>query len=185
MSCCNVHLISMTEINNIAAVSLDADHDIMNSIITSSQDMALMPVLGNDLYMNLVSAVESQSLDSCQDELLCQLKPFLAWFIAKEWTVRSMAIDTPSGLRVLNEPNSAPAAERLVNNVMQGHITKIVFYESRLRSYLNEASDCFPLWKKHCNSNRNMPFSFGIAAVSQEKDWKMWPKDASNDYYKL
>ena len=87
-----------------------------------------------------------------------------------------MAIDTPTGLRVLNEPNSAPAAERLVNNVMQNHNTKVVFYESRLRNYLNSAVECFPLWQKYCNSQRNMPFSFGVAAVSQKKDWKVWPK---------
>jgi hypothetical protein len=183
MSCCTIQLIDINAINEITGVSLQSDTEIINSIITSSQDMMLYSVLGKALYDDIIAAVTAGTPDACQEALICQIKPLLAWDIAKEWSIRSMALDTPSGLRVLNEPNSAPAAERLVNNITQSHSQKVTFYESKLRAFLNDNPTCYPLWKQSCSTLQNLPFSISVAARSLNMDWRLgWEKENKSDY---
>ena len=169
--CCDVFIITISDINRFTGLPILSDPDTVSALVLTIQLRELKPILGADLYQNLINAIELNELDACQKSLICQIKPFLSFTFKKEWQIETIATDTATGLKNITSEGVSIITERQFAEKNEKATDNYIFFKNELINWLYNAADCFPTWSKNCGSKR---FSVkNINIVSTATDWRM------------
>ena len=64
------HLISVSNLKKLSYISSNVDDNLISTIITRVQDTVIEPILGSSLYNHLLQAVDNNTLNINEQELL-------------------------------------------------------------------------------------------------------------------
>lgn len=149
-------------LKQFTSISDNIDCDLLNPFLQIAQEMNIAPILGEDLYNDIVSKYENNAFTgTCDEELyteylipsigysaLYSAAPFLHWRLQRNGLMKH-GTDT---LVPVDLDEFTKYSERL-DNLKN-------FYLRRLEKYLCEHSDCFPLYQAPCN-----PQSKGVGGI--------------------
>lgn len=138
----------------------------LNPYIGEAQVLDLLPILGQELYWDLIADFEaSPSLVNYSDlfngsEYTINgvtykhqgLKPALCYFTYARYRMNANEEETASGLVTKNNPYSEPASEKSISRRVDQARSAAFAYMEPVIKFLNDNSSDYPLWINNCKA---------------------------------
>lgn len=165
------------------------DKDLKPKLIRALADLRF--VLGNVFYDQLISQWDSANEEESgfTADNLALYNPYIKEYLAKQMFVyhisRSAFDFTRTGLRVMTDEFSTPAAEKLFGELLADEKKQVQYYKGRIINYIRQqqkiTSTKYPLYTDECVDK--MGATFGITAVSRkEHTYSDINKQVNNGY---
>lgn len=146
MATCKALLISLQDLE----INCDLDESVAsNKVDIRTQVLQLNyiePILGEDLFDELLEQVEANTLTALNEALIEEIKPALSWLVYSDLVIYLNVSSTASGMvKSVGESFTLADKEELAS------ISKTAFghwqtYERRLLRFLEKNKTDYPLW---------------------------------------
>lgn len=169
MATCKALLISQQDLE----VNCNLSQSVYsNEVDTRTQLMQLKyikPLLGKDLYNELLEQIEGNSLTVLNESLIEEIKPALSWLVYSDLVPDTNVKNTASGMT-----KSVGESFELASNSELASISKRAFgnwqvYERNLIEYLQDNKDSYPLWDDDTCINRGIA-GYSISAIGGKQN---------------
>lgn len=167
------NLISFAYLRSITDISQNVDDKILQPKLKMAQDQ-LKFMLGRDFYNDIDDNYDpnnnstygfSASYLALYDPYI---KEFLAWQTYEYYLVKANAIDTRTGIRTFNEPNSNVASDKQMGELLNLSRQQVQSYKGIMMNFILETktndSTQYTLYRDNWIGNK-MGSSFGITSV--------------------
>ena len=171
-------LISISDFSGYPAISTNVNTaKKLDPYITEAQRFDLLPILGQELYWDLIndftaspSLVEYGDLFNGSEYTISGktfkhegLKPALIYFTYARYRMNANEEETAGGLVTKNNPYSEPASEKTIaRRVDQARSAAFAYMEPVIK-FLNDKHLDYPLWANSCKgSNKRSTRITGI-----------------------
>ena len=141
--------------------------DIVRNIEPASQ-MHSQPILGSDLYDDLLVKFSAQTLSTIETELVLLIKPMEAYRSA-EMAIPFINFQVKNkGIQTQNGNNSNEVDTGVMSYLRKELINRAEFYTERLQTFLCKNSSSFPLYvnptdDSNMKPNQEIGYDAGIA----------------------
>lgn len=134
---------SQTEIHE------NTDDNLIKPIIQDCQNMFIQPILGSDLYNEIISQIKADTLTDLNKTLINDylVMPMLKWITAEYIRQGSYKI-TNKGIVTMSGDNASVASQDELMDMSQRFLNKAEWYAQRTTMYLIENEEQYPLY---CN----------------------------------
>lgn len=147
------HLISVSNLKKLSYISANVDDTLISTIITRVQDTVIEPILGSNLYNHLLQAVDNNTLNVNEQELLSK---YLSNCLISAVEVRAVDMTTLE----LRQVGLSKVNAEGVNTVNEGEMNRTInslkkdynFYRERLIRFLKLNYLNFPEYTTYYNS---------------------------------
>jgi hypothetical protein len=144
------------------------DEILINQSISDAEILDLKPLLGESLYNDLVTNVNSQKyIDlmrgksynyNSQTYISNSLESVLANFAYARYILFSSYVDTPFGLVTKNSQDSQGVSSQSKNMMSKSAEQTAYAYFASIKDYLNRNTEMYPLWQS-CTTQRAFKFT--------------------------
>ena len=147
------HLISVSNLKKLSYISSNVDDNLISTIITRVQDTVIEPILGSSLYNHLLQAVDNNTLNINEQELLSK---YLSNCLIAAVEVRAVDMTTLElrqvGLSKVNAEGVNTVNESEMNRTINSLKKDYNFYRERLIRFLKLNYTVFPEYTSYYNS---------------------------------
>ncbi len=138
-------IITASEVKGIAFTRVVADYLIPDSLIEVAQEKHIRPVLGDDLYDDVVDNPGDHTA------LLVYIKKALAWFV-KFYCLPSIYVDlSTTGVKKVDTQGTSEGSEDNLGSLQQQALTAANSHIDSLKRYLKNNN--YPLWVRPRGNN--------------------------------
>jgi hypothetical protein len=143
----NPTLIDFSYFSAYSPVPNNFNWDDIRPFVSIAEEVWVVDILGRKLYNELLEQVQNNNLTGENSTLLLKIYPYLSMAIVFE-SMPFLAYNiTEKGVTKGKSDNSEPISNSELIN-MQNHIrTQLEVLKRMLKNFLNENSDCYPLFK--------------------------------------
>lgn len=143
----NPTLIDFSYFSAYSPVPTNYNWDDIRPFVSIAEEVWVVDILGRKLYNELLEQVQNNNLTGENSTLLLKIYPYLSMAIVFE-SMPFLAYNiTEKGVTKGKSDNSEPISNSELIN-MQNHIrTQLEVLKRMLKNFLNENSDCYPLFK--------------------------------------
>jgi len=139
-----VKLISETYLKEIAPINLNVDMKDLVVHIVPAQDLHIQPILGTNLYNEILEAYSGQTLSANQIKLVEYIKPAVA-FKTIELALPFLTFNIKNKGLQLQFGDNSKEVELEVVNYMRNEVKNLAeFYSERIVQFLYINSNLFP-----------------------------------------
>lgn len=157
------HLISITNLKKLSYISANVDDTLISTIITRVQDTVIEPILGSSLYNHLLTAINDETLDANEQELLSK---YVSNCLVAGVEVRAVDMMTLEirqvGLSKVNAEGVNTVGESEMNRTINSLKKDYNFYRERLIRFLKLNYTTFPQYTAYYESQ------FGCGELGSE-----------------
>ena len=163
----------MTKLINYQYLRLEVDisqnvpDKELDNPIKRAQEMLEM-LIGDDLYAEIVSEFDANSLSAANTTLFNYIKKFLAWQAYQFWLPKANFKDTRSGFRVMREDNSDAATEKDMATLIRDIKMWAQTQKEKLVQFLDDNCSTYPLYECNCGKNKRTGTGFHITSVGKK-----------------
>jgi len=147
------HLISVSNLKKLSYISTNVDDTLISTIISRVQDTVIEPILGSSLYNHLLNAVDNNTLNVNEQELLSK---YLSKCLIAAVEVRAVDMTTLElrqvGLSKVNAEGVNTVNESEMNRTINSLKKDYNFYRERLIRFLKLNYLNFPEYTTYYNS---------------------------------
>lgn len=140
--------------------------------IPIAEEVWVAPILGRKLYNELLEQVQLNEISGENSTLLLKLYPYLSMAIVYESMPFLAHHISEKGITAGHSDNSTPISSNDLSN-MQNHIrTSLEVLKKMLRQFLNDHSNCFPLYQTDstdCNCDIDACDAFALFLWNDNK----------------
>ncbi len=169
---CRIALITAEQLYSWVDAALVIDAEKMTRSIIVAQDRYIKPILCKDLFDELVSQIENESITTDYQLLLDAIEPTLA-FRAYSRYLNSANIDsTEKGLRTWREDNSDVISDKRLGELMKQADMDALSYEQDLQIFLKKNKECYSPFFDDCQCQDfadNYGFKITSVGVKRKK----------------
>lgn len=170
-----MRLISVTDFTNNKYLSQNLDDRDIDPIIDEAQEFDLKPVLGRELYLDLITNfTETKYQELLNGKTYTPtgytspvqfqgLKEVLKYYVYKRMIVLDGVKSTNSGFVMKTLENSERISGTQRTQMIAQAASGARSHEDEMVFFLNNYSTTYPLWK--CSLRKNQGFGFRIRAV--------------------
>lgn len=143
----NPTLIDFSYFSAYSPVPTNYNWDDIRPFVSIAEEVWVVDIVGRKLYNELLEQVQNNNLTGENSTLLLKIYPYLSMAIVFE-SMPFLAYNiTEKGVTKGKSDNSEPISNSELIN-MQNHIrTQLEVLKRMLKNFLNENSDCYPLFK--------------------------------------
>lgn len=140
-------LIDFSYFSAYSPVPTNYNWDDIRPFVSIAEEVWVVDIVGRKLYNELLEQVQNNNLTGENSTLLLKIYPYLSMAIVFE-SMPFLAYNiTEKGVTKGKSDNSEPISNSELIN-MQNHIrTQLEVLKRMLKNFLNENSDCYPLFK--------------------------------------
>lgn len=140
-------LIDFSYFSAYSPVPTNYNWDDIRPFVSIAEEVWVVDIVGRKLYNELLEQVQNNNLTRENSTLLLKIYPYLSMAIVFE-SMPFLAYNiTEKGVTKGKSDNSEPISNSELIN-MQNHIrTQLEVLKRMLKNFLNENSDCYPLFK--------------------------------------
>lgn len=163
-------LITRNDLKPFRKISLNTSWDKLGPYILEAQELDLKPILGQELYYDLIEDFNASpslskyyylyhgSTYTCGDTKVTHngLIPVLAYFAYSRYVEDAGITDTPSGLKQKNNDYSENISEKTVGRVSDQARSSGAAYMNEVIAFLNNKRADYPFWKCSSGNKRTV-----------------------------
>lgn len=159
-----VLLISERYLKAFSTIDLNVDTKMIQSTIAFAQDLYLMPILGTDLYNQLLTQVSGSTLSTANDTLLeSYIKPCLASYTIYEISDFLVFKFTNKSIEKQKSDTSDPISLQELNHLKGKLLVRSQHFGERLTKFLQGNTTTYPLYLNgNSTIDKYKPFSSNI-----------------------
>ena len=140
--------ISEDFLKNNSVINGNVDYDLLKPTIIMAQDFYIQEILGTNLFEDLVSKIQSNTLNSDETILIQKyIQKTLMWFVLMESTLDFKFRLMNKGVMVKSSENSQPADTKELLMLMDNRRNKAERYAELLTKYLTFNMKKFPNYR--------------------------------------
>lgn len=159
------------ELREWVELSLNAPgQKIMHSLI-AAQDRYLEPVLGTQLYSELLDQKENDSLTYENDSLLGEIMPMLSHYFYTIYLPASSIYHTNKGALEYSDDHAQRLSSRRLEILIDQHISLAQRYERELIVFLNENKSDYPSWDESCYKKLSISTRIGVSKAKKRNKY--------------
>lgn len=143
----NPTLIDFSYFAAYSPVPTNFNWDDIRPFVSIAEEVWVVDIVGRKLYNELLEQVQNNNLTGENSTLLLKIYPYLSMAIVYESMPFLAYSITEKGITKGKSDNSDSITNSELSN-MQNHIrTQLEVLKKMLKNFLNENSDCYPLFK--------------------------------------
>lgn len=112
-----------------------------------AEEIWIVDVIGRKLYNELLEQVSENNVSGENATLLLKIYPYLSMAIVYEALPFLNAHISEKGITLNSSENSTPISATEFNNISNQVRTQLEVLKKMLKSFLNEHSECYPLYE--------------------------------------
>ena len=178
MSIAETKLITEQEVKNWTDIPNNVQTTNIGFSITIAQDLYIRSALGEDLFSELLSQVENDTLTALNttllngdDRLFRGLKPALAWWVAYEVYPYMHSKVTPTGIQSKSTDESLSIDSRALEIRRNLAKKKAEYYLDQLIKYLCDKDNDYPLFRDNSLYNTDLLYDgYGQSGIILDDD---------------
>jgi len=159
-------IISEYDIQRVKALTKHISAESILPHIDESQDLIIRPLLRDDLYNELCTQIDSDTLTEANTALLAHVQQCHIYHAFARYVRWGNLQSTPTGIKKKHSDESEFPSGSEVSNLHATAKQDAEIYETRLLEYLNDNSANYPLWHSgnhYCGpGHNNSKSSYGI-----------------------
>lgn len=152
----NPILIDFEYFSAYSPVPTNYNWDDIRPFVNIAEEVWLVDILGRKLYNELLEQVQENNLSGENSTLLLKIYPYLSMAIVYE-SIPFLAYNiNEKGITKGKSENSEPVTNTEIINIQNHLRTQLEVLKKMLKSFLNEHSECYPLYDADdtcCNYN--------------------------------
>lgn len=167
---CKALLISLQDLVVNCNVSESVESNQVDVQTEVMQLKYIKPILGKDLFNELLDEISDDTLTVVNSSLVEQIKPALSWLVFSQLIPYANVFSTASGL-IKNQGEEFILADK----EELGGMAKIAYgnfqvYEQDLKEFLQENKEDYPLWKDQlCRDHTIQGYSISAIGGNHNK----------------
>ena len=187
-------LITVSDIKNYKTLSINIAALKIDSEINEAQEFDLRPILGDALYLDLLTDFEASPSLATYNELFngCTytysgntyqhdgLKAMLCYYAYARFLNNSNTNSTAFGVVIKNNNDSEPVSEKTLSRLVGQALNGAKIFENRTLDYLRRNSADYPLYK--CYAENKQTGGITITPVRGDKNKRYYDK-VTKRYY--
>jgi hypothetical protein len=138
-------IISENYLKEYSIINNNADMKVITPTIQLVQDIYIHPILGSDLYDEIITQINSNTVTSLNQTLLdSYVIPCMLWYVLCECTPVFKYRYMNKGVMVKNSENSTPADLNEIQFLMDKWKNNAEVYAERITKYLRKNASSYP-----------------------------------------
>ena len=146
----SVYIVKIEDFKERANISTNLLTDRFKQESGINQEIFAVKILCIELYNQLLTEIDTDTLTPANEALLPYLKDYLVFKIYADYITDANLIVTPAGFRTQKSNIDDKATESELTKAQKKHEGRANFYQDKLVNFLKCNADDYPLWK---NSN--------------------------------
>ena len=167
-------LISENYLKEYTNINKNVDMTILTPILQEVQDFYIIPLLGTNLYNEILSQVTTTTVTALNQTLLDLVIPCMLHYAKMEAMPDMKYRLMNKGVMIKNSENSSAADLSEIQFLMDRSKNKAEIYAQRVTNYLNRYVSSYPLYISNVERDEIMPnrnnFTSGIMIDDHECD---------------
>jgi hypothetical protein len=173
-------LITPQDIQDWAGLSQYLEVKYIQPVIYAMQYQRVRPLICEALYLQLIDAIQNNSLTPIQSELLYGnglgfegIRAYLVWECYKDWLFRGQQTSTQTGMRTHETQYDEPIENSTQTALIRNAHDQKEFYKTELVNFLEKNKASFPLYDcQNCQQKNAKPILgvIGDAKTAQNFD---------------
>jgi hypothetical protein len=167
-------LISENYLKEYTNINKNVDMTILTPILQEVQDFYIIPLLGTNLYNEVLGQVTTSTVTALNQTLLDLVVPCMLHYAKMEAMPDMKYRLMNKGVMIKNSENSSAADLSEIQFLMDRSKNKAEIYAQRVTNYLNRYVSSYPLYISNVERDEIMPnrnnFTSGIMIDDHECD---------------
>ena len=167
-------LISENYLKEYTNINKNVDMTILTPILQEVQDFYIIPLLGTNLYNEVLSQVTTSTVTALNQTLLDLVVPCMLHYAKMEAMPDMKYRLMNKGVMIKNSENSSAADLSEIQFLMDRSKNKAEIYAQRVTNYLNRYVSSYPLYISNVERDEIMPnrnnFTSGIMIDDHDSD---------------
>jgi len=167
-------LISENYLKEYTNINKNVDMTILTPILQEVQDFYIIPLLGTNLYNEVLSQVTTSTVTALNQTLLDLVVPCMLHYAKMEAMPDMKYRLMNKGVMIKNSENSSAADLSEIQFLMDRSKNKAEIYAQRVTNYLNRYVSSYPLYISNVERDEIMPnknnFTSGIMIDDNDYD---------------
>jgi len=160
-------IITLTDFDGRVQISDKRNSKILNIAINNAQEIYLKPILGKDLFDEMIA--DFGSYTPTQQALYDALVPYLVYQSAINYFSTNGATDTQSGLRIHTDEFSTVIDPAQYRALLENIRSMVQQSEVDLLSFLETNKVDYPSWQGNCKYQNSSSYPFSVVGGSRKQ----------------
>lgn len=137
-------------------ITSNVDVDDYTPFIKTQSDQIIQPILGTYFYNDILTKYNAQTLSNDEETLVEYIQPCIAWYAAKDAAFGLSYQLKNKGVQQQFGDYSTQVTQSEVSFVMEHYEQKGAFYSRRLRNWLVDNKNLFPVFTSDNNKDSDL-----------------------------
>lgn len=152
----DILLTTVDDLKEVTSISKNIQSELLEPYLLVAEEFFVYPILGDALVSEFKNQLTGNTLSDLNKTLLIQyVRPVVGYGAWHEYIPFSYVKSTQKGEVSQFSDNSSTPAIDIVSYKRQALKDKLSFFQDRLKKYLEDNHDMYPLYRSTCRINNN------------------------------